>query len=103
MANLGSELAKGLPLLTDLIVEETNRTKRAKLKKVYRKLSAELRRLVEKNVRRNTIEYRKATAALAKANAAMRAAKRDLAKVAATITRLSKAADLIGKVAAMAV
>lgn len=99
---LGASLATGLPLLTELILKETDATRRKDLRKVQKVLARHLRRLVEKNVNRATQDYKKATKALAAANAAIKEAKKDLAKVAKTIEKLAKAADFVGKVAAAA-
>ena len=99
---LGSSLAVGLPLLTDLILKEPDPTRRRELRAQHKILSRHLRKLVDGNVDRATQDYKKAARALAAANKAIREAKKDLAKVAKTIERLAKAADLIGKVAAAA-
>ena len=72
------------------------------LVKLHRKLSKQLRNLVEGNVLRKTQEYKKATAALEKANKDLKKAKQGLEKVAKVIKTAAKAADLVGKVAALA-
>jgi phosphoglycerate-specific signal transduction histidine kinase len=97
---LGEELAKASDGILELIL---NSTELERMKALRAQLTAILKltaQLVEANVRKDTEEYRAATAGLSQANAEIEAAKADLEKVAETIVQIAKAIDLVGKLAA---
>lgn len=101
MATIGSMLPATLVGLTDLILKEEDAQKRARLRAQHRQLSRQLRTLVDENVRKDTVEYEKAIAALEKANEALKEAKQDAARVAVAINRVAKAIDWLGRAAAL--
>jgi hypothetical protein len=103
MADLGTNIATALPIVSDLILQTRDADERRKLRALHKRLSNQLKKLVEGSVLKKTQEYKKANARLEEANQALRAAKRDIAKLADGIKKLAKGVDFVAKVAAIAV
>jgi hypothetical protein len=96
--SLGRELAETLIGLEQLIFAEHTARRRARLRAQHADVATRIRRLVDRNVEADTAEYRRALAALQRANAAIEEARDDVARVAATIRAVAKAVEILGKV-----
>ncbi len=100
MATVGENLSQAISELTDTIEQLPDGKRRDKLIEQQKALAAELQALIDKNVKADTIEYRKATAALEKANDSLVAARADIRNVAATIDAVAQAVEAVAALAA---
>ena len=96
---LGTSLSTTLIGITDLILDETSETRKAKLRTLHARISKQLKTLIDKTVPADTLEYVKATEALEKANDAIEEAKEDLKGVAKAISKVATALTWVEKVA----
>jgi hypothetical protein len=99
MPTLGGNLSRMLVDLTDLLLKESDPKRKKQLRAQHRALAAHLKKLVDENVARDTIEYEKALESVTAANEALAEAKEDLGEVAGAIKKIAKALDLVAKVA----
>ena len=97
---LGEELARASDGILELILNTPELERKKELREQLTKILELTAKLVEANVQKDTEEYRAAAAGLSEANTEIEEAKEDLGKVAETIKKITKAIDLIGKLAA---
>ena len=100
MPTLGEGLAGAIDKLTDLIEALDDGPQRDRLIVQQKDMIRKLHVLIDENVRRDTAEYVKATAALETANQSLVAARQDIAKVAQTIQKVAEVIDALAQLAA---
>jgi hypothetical protein len=97
---LGEELANASDGILELILSTRSRKRKEALREQLTEILELTGKLVEANVQKDSKDYRAAAAELSETNDAIKEAKEDLRKVAATITKIAKAIDVVGKLAA---
>ena len=99
---LGQQLLDTIEHIIDLMDQTQDPDRRKELNSKRIELSNEARRLIEANLNAASAEYQAATSALVQASATIADAIKGLESVKNAILMAAKAADLVGKVAAMA-
>lgn len=96
---LGAQLSIALTNITELIVKTKSDSQRQQLLDQQRAIAGDLQTFIDKVVDATLPEYQEATNALIEANQAAEAAKRQLDKIAETITKFASAADKVAQLA----
>jgi hypothetical protein len=96
---LGTSLSKTMQELTRIIEESEDAEERKKALAQLRRTHRMLDVLVDETVKKNAPEYEAATKALGEANAALVAARKEIATVAQALQKVAKALGLLAKLA----
>jgi hypothetical protein len=98
-ATLGAHMSDTLIRLTGLIVGTADDGDREQLTRQHKRLAMQLQTLVDETVDAQPEEYKEATAALATAIEALKAAKKEADAVARAIKRVAQAISAVAKLA----
>jgi len=98
--SLGDQLSAALTNITALIIKTASTSERTTLTEQQAQIAGDLQVFVDRTVDDSIDEYAAATTALDGANAEAVAAKADLDRIAATITKFADAVDKVSALAA---
>jgi uncharacterized protein Yka (UPF0111/DUF47 family) len=97
---LGAALATMMQELSDAIDQAADRAQREELLKNQDEVHAKLQPLIDRSVKRNLAEYKRATAAVNAAIKALKETQREIARVAQAIEKLAQVVSALAKLAA---